>query len=114
MRLTPTEIDRLLVFLAAELARRRRARGLRLNHPEALAIIADTMHEAARAGAGYDEVAAAGAAALTEDDVLEGVPELLGTVRVECLFSDGMRIVAVERPIRPRAGTEREGGDATR
>jgi urease subunit gamma/beta len=113
MRLTPTEVDRLLVFLAAELARRRRARGLRLNYPEAVAIIADTMHEAARDGAGYEEVVAAGAAALTEDEVMEGVPELLGTVRVECLFSDGMRVVAVERPIRPRAGMVREDTDAT-
>ncbi|MER3421793.1 MAG: urease subunit beta, partial [Chloroflexota bacterium] len=87
---------------------------LRLNHPEAVAIIADSMHEAARDGATYDEVVAAGATALTEDEVMEGVPELLGTVRVECLFSDGMRVVAVERPIRPRAGMEREGTDATR
>jgi urease subunit gamma/beta len=101
MRLTPTEQDRLTVFLAAELARRRRAKGWRLNHPEALALICDEMHEAARGGAGYEEVLQVGASVLTEDDVLEGVPELLGTIRLECLFSDGTRVLFLERPIRP-------------
>ena len=101
MRLTPTEIDRLLLFNAAELARRRRARGWRLNHPEALALICDEMHEAARGGAGYDEVVAVGSGLLTEDEVLDGVADLLGTIRLECLFGDGSRLVAVERPIRP-------------
>ena len=107
MRLTPTEMDRLLLFLAAELARRRRSRGLRLNHPEALALICDEMHEAARGGASYDEVAAAGAGVLTEADVMEGVAGLLDTIRVECLFGDGMRIVAVEQPIRAVADADR-------
>ena len=105
MRLTPTETDRLLVFLAAELARRRRARGLRLNHPEALALIVDTMHEAAREGASYEEVAAAGSSVLTDAEVMDGVADLLGTVRVECLFADGMRLVAVEQPIRATAAS---------
>ncbi len=101
MRLNPTELDRLTIFTAAELARRRRVKGWRLNHPEALALICDEMHEAARGGASYEEVLAVGASVLTEDEVLDGVPELLGTVKLECLFGDGMRVLDVERPIRP-------------
>jgi urease subunit gamma/beta len=104
MRLNPTELDRLTIFTAAELARRRRARGWRLNHPEALALICDEMHEAARGGASYEEVVAVGSSVLTEDEVLDGVPELLGTVKLECLFDDGMRVLDVERPIRPAKG----------
>ncbi len=100
MRLTPTEIDRLTLFTAAELARRRRGRGWRLNHPEALALICDEMHEAARGGASYDDIVAVGSGLLREDEVLDGVAELLGTIRLECLFGDGSRVVAVERPIR--------------
>jgi urease gamma subunit len=99
MHLTPTEIDRLTIFTAAELARRRRARGWKLTHPEALAIICDEMHEAARGGASYEEVARVGASALTVHDVLDGVPELVGTVKIECLFGDGMRVLQVERAI---------------
>ena len=101
MHLTPTEMDRLTIFTAAELARRRRAKGLKLAHPEALAIICDEMHEAARAGASYDDVVEAGRRALTADEVLDGVPELIGTVKIECLFGDGMRVLNVEQPIRP-------------
>src|SRR3989442_9362414 len=99
MHLTPTEMDRLMIFTAAELARRRRAKGWKLTHPEALAIICDEMHEAARGGATYDEVIRAARCALTSDDVLDGVPELIGTVKIECLFGDGMRVLHVERPI---------------
>ena len=99
MRLTPTELDRLTIFTAAELARRRRAKGWKLNHPEALAIICDEMHEAARGGASYEEVVRAGQSALGADEVLEGVSELIGTVKIECLFGDGMRVLHVERPI---------------
>lgn len=101
MRLTPTELDRLTIFTAAELARRRRAKGWPLNHPEALAIICDEMHEAARGGASYDEVMAAGASAVTAEQVIDGVADLVPLVRIECLFDDGARVVAVERPIRP-------------
>ena len=101
MRLNPTELDRLTIFTAAELARRRRAKGWRLNHPEALALICDEMHEAARGGASYEEVVAIGSGVLTEDDVLDGVPELLGTIKIECLFGDGMRVLDIERPILP-------------
>lgn len=101
MRLTPTELDRLTLFTAAELARRRRARGWPLNHPEALALICDEMHEAARGGASYEEVAATASSVLTADEVLDGVADLIGTLRIECLFGDGSRIVSVERPIGP-------------
>src|SRR5918993_1296159 len=99
MRLTPTELDRLTIFAAAELARRRRSRGWRLNHPEALALICDEMHEAARGGATYDEIVATASSVLTEDEVIEGIADLLPIVRIECLFGDGSRVVAVERPI---------------
>jgi urease gamma subunit len=99
MHLTPTEMDRLTIFSAAELARRRRAKGWKLTHPEALAIICDEMHEAARGGGSYDDVIRAGRSALTVDAVLDGVPELLGTVKIECLFGDGMRVLHVEQPI---------------
>jgi len=101
MHLTPTEMDRLTIFMAAELARRRRGRGWKLTHPEALAIICDEMHEAARGGASYEEVARIGGRALTTDDVLDGVAELVGSVKIECLFGDGMRILHVERAIGP-------------
>jgi urease subunit gamma/beta len=103
MRLTPTEIDRLTIFTAAELARRRRAKGWKLTHPEALAIICDEMHEAARGGASYEEVMRIARSVLTTDDVLDGVPTLVGSIKIECLFGDGMRVLHVEQPIRPPA-----------
>lgn len=106
MRLSPTELDRLTIFTAAELARRRRAKGWRLNHPEALALICDEMHEAARGGASYEEVAELATRVLTEDEVLDGVAELVGTVKIECLFGDGTRVLHVERPIRPAGAAE--------
>ena len=99
MRLTPTELDRLTIFTAAELARRRRSKGWKLTHPEALAIICDDMHEAARGGASYEEVMEAARRAVGADEVLDGVAELIGTVKIECLFGDGMRVLHVERPI---------------
>ena len=101
MRLLPIELDRLAIFTAAELARRRLAKGWRLNHPEALALICDEMHEAARGGASYPEVEATARRVLTEQDVLDGVPELIGTIKIECLFGDGMRVLHIEQPIGP-------------
>ena len=101
MHLTPTEMDRLTIFTAAELARRRRAKGWKLTHPEALAIICDEMHEAARGGSAYEEVMRVGQSVLTADDVLDGVAGLVGTVKIECLFGDGMRILHVEGAIGP-------------
>jgi urease gamma subunit len=110
MRLTPIELDRLTIFTAAELARRRRAKGWKLTHPEALALIADEMHEAARGGAAYEEVERVGRTTLTADDVMDGVSELIGAIRIECLFADGMRVLHVERPLAPAATrTQAEG-----
>jgi urease subunit gamma/beta len=104
MRLTPTEMDRLTIFTAAELARRRRAKGWQLTYPEALALICDEMHEAARGGASYEEVVRVGQSTLTEAEVLDGVAALIGTIKIECLFGDGMRVLHVEHPIGPGQG----------
>jgi urease subunit gamma/beta len=98
MRLTPTERDRLLIFTTAELARARRARGLKLNVPEATALIADTVCEAARDGRRLLEAADAGRAVLTADDVLPGVPDIVREVKVEAVFDDGTRLVVVRDP----------------
>jgi urease subunit gamma/beta len=104
MRLTPTDRDRLLIFTAAELARTRRARGLRLNIPEATALIADTVCEAARDGARLMAAAAAGAAVLGPDDVLPGVADVVTEVKVEAVFDDGTRMVVVRNPFGAAAG----------
>lgn len=98
MRLTPTDRDRLLIFTAAELARARRARGLKLNVPEATALIADTVCEAARDGLRLMEAAARGASVLGADDVLPGVPDIVREVKVEAVFDDGTRMVVVRDP----------------
>ena len=95
MRLTPSERDRLLIFTAAELARQRLARGLRLNVPEATALIADTVCEAAREGRRLSEAVAAGQAVLGPDQVLPGVREIVGDVKVEAVFEDGTRPAVV-------------------
>ncbi|MFF5499664.1 urease subunit gamma [Streptomyces aquilus] len=99
MRLTPTERDRLLLFGAAELARARRARGLRLNVPEATALIADTVCEAARDGARLAEAIERARAALGPDDVLPGVADVVTEVHVEAVFDDGSRLAVVTDPI---------------
>src|SRR5439155_908760 len=99
MRLTPTEMDRLTIFTAAELARRRRAKGWKLTHPEALAIICDEMHEAARGGAPYEEVMRSAVNVLTTDDVLDGVPSLIGAIKIACLCGDAMRWRPGERQV---------------
>lgn len=99
MRLTAWEEERLLIFTAAELARRHRAAGLRLNHPEAVALICDAMFEAARAGATYEAVEAAGRAAVSSDDVLDGVAALLTSVRLEVLIGDGTRLIVLVDPL---------------
>jgi urease subunit gamma/beta len=99
VRLTPSERDRLLLFTAAQLARSRRARGLRLNVPEATALIADAVCEAARSGARLTEAMAAGRGVLGADDVLPGVADLVTQVGVEAVFDDGTRLVVVTDPI---------------
>ena len=111
MRLIPWEEERLGLFVAAELARRRRAAGLRLNHPEAVAVICDAMLEAARAGASFAEVEAAGRAAVRGDEVLDGVRELLDEVRLEVLLDEGTRLVVLADPLGGEPGDEvREAG----
>lgn len=100
MKLTPVEHERLLLFLAAELARKRRAAGLKLNHPEAVALICDEVVEAARAGRSYDEARAIGYATLSEADVLEGVADLVDRIQVEPLFEDGSQLVTLYFPIK--------------
>ena len=97
--LTPTERDRLLIFTAAELARARRGRGLRLNVPETVALVADTVCEAARDGRRHDEALAAGRAVLGPDDVLPGVADVVTEVAVEAVFDDGSRLVVVHDPV---------------
>ena len=99
MRLIPWEEERLLIYAAAELARRRRAAGLPLNHPEAVALICDAMLEAARAGATYPDVEAAGRAAVDPSEVMNGVRELLDEVRLEVLLGDGSRVIALVDPL---------------
>jgi urease subunit gamma/beta len=101
MRLLPQEQDRLLLFLAAELARARRARGLQLNQAEATAIIADGICELARDGLRYDEVMQRAYAILGEDDVLDGVRDLVRRIEVEAVFRDGRHLVVVEDPLGP-------------
>ena len=101
MHLAPKEVDRLLLFLAAELARKRRARGLRLNYPEARALIADEICEGARDGKSVAELMTLGTQILTSDDVLPGVATLVGTLQVEAMFPDGQKLVTVHDPIAP-------------
>ena len=101
MRLTAWEEERLLIFTAAELARRHRDRGLLLNAPEVVALICDAMLEAARAGADYEEVEAAGREAVTADQALPGVAALVDEVRLEVLMDDGVRLVVLARAARP-------------
>jgi urease subunit gamma/beta len=101
MRLLPQEQDRLLLFLAAELARARRARGCRLNQAEATAIVADGICELARDGLRYDAVLAGAHAILGEEDVLDGVRALVRRIEVEAVFRDGRHLVVVEDPLGP-------------
>jgi urease gamma subunit len=100
MHLTPREQEKLLVFTAAEVARRRRARGLKLNHPEAVALITAEILEGIRDGRTVSDLMEAGAAVLRRDDVMEGVPEMIDEVQVEGTFPDGTKLVTVHQPIR--------------
>jgi urease subunit gamma/beta len=101
MLLTPTEMERLVIFTAAELARKRRARGVKLNHPEAVAFIADEILEGARDGRSVADLISFGATLLTTDDVLPGVMDLMPMIQVEATFPDGTKLVTVHDPIRP-------------
>ena len=112
MRLTPWEQERILIFSAAELARRHRAAGLALNAPEAVALICDAMLEAARAGAEYAAVEAAGRAAVQPGDVMPGVRELIDEVRLEVLLGDGTRLIVLRDPLGGDVGEEAVAGEA--
>ncbi len=100
MNLTPREKDKLLVAMAAIVARKRLERGVKLNHPEAVALIADHVVEGARDGVRVAELMASGGHVLTRDQVMPGVPEMIESVQVEATFPDGTKLVTVHRPIR--------------
>ena len=99
MELTPREKDKLLIFTAALLAERRKARGLKLNYPEAVALITAAIMEGARDGKTVAQLMSEGAQILTRDDVMEGVPEMILDVQVEATFPDGTKLVTVHNPI---------------
>ncbi|PWT73302.1 MAG: Urease subunit alpha [Proteobacteria bacterium] len=101
MLLTPTELERLTLYTAAELARKRRKKGLKLNHPEATAFIADEILEGAREGRSVADLIAFGSTLLSTDDVMTGVAELMPVLQVEATFPDGTKLVTVHEPIRP-------------
>jgi urease subunit gamma len=100
MRLTPREKDKLLIAMAANVARRRLERGVKLNHPEAIALISDFIVEGARDGRRVADLMRDGATVLRRDQVMEGIPELLHDVQVEATFPDGTKLVTVHNPIR--------------
>ena len=102
MHLTPREQEKLLIVVAADLARRRKDRGIRLNHPEAVAYITAEILEGAREGRTVTDLMAYGTTLLTCDDVMEGVPEMIRAVQVEATFPDGTKLVSVHDPIRRR------------
>jgi len=99
MRLTDVERDKLLLSYAAELAWRRRARGVKLNYPEAVAIVSSFVLEGARDGASVADLMDRGRAVLTRADVMDGIPEMLGEVQVEATFPDGTKLVTIHEPI---------------
>lgn len=100
MHLTPRESEKLLLFLAGELAEKRRARGLKLNYPEAIALISSQLQEAARDGKSVAELMQFGATILTKNDVMEGIAEMIGEIQIEATFPDGTKLVTVHDPVR--------------
>ena len=113
MMLTPTELERLTIFTAAELARRRKAKGLQLNHPETIAFISDEILEGAREGKSVADLISYGSTILTTDDVMPGVAELIPMIQVEGTFPDGTKLVTVHDPIRPGSKTVEKGVQVT-
>jgi len=99
MELTPREKDKLLIFTAALLAERRKARGLKLNYPEAVAFISAAIMEGARDGQSVTELMSSGTTLLTRDEVMQGVPEMIPDIQVEATFPDGTKLVTVHHPI---------------
>jgi len=100
MHLSPRETEKLLLFLAGELAQKRKARGLKLNYPETIALISAQLHEAARDGRSVAELMHFGTTILTRNDVMEGVPEMIHDIQIEATFPDGTKLVTVHDPIR--------------
>ncbi|WIV17703.1 MULTISPECIES: urease subunit gamma [Paenibacillus] len=100
MQLLPREIDKLLIVVAADLAKRRKERGLKLNHPEAIAYITYEVLEGARDGKTVAELMEFGATILTREDVMEGIPEMIHDIQVEATFPDGTKLVTIHSPIR--------------
>src|SRR5947207_11524895 len=99
MHLTPQERDKLLIFIAAQLAQTRRSRGLKLNYPEAVALVTSHLLELARDGKSVAEIMSAGRTVLSRADVMEGVPEMIAEVQVEATFPDGTKLITVHQPI---------------
>jgi urease subunit gamma len=99
MELTPREKDKLLIFTASLLAERRRARGLKLNYPEAIALITAAIIEGARDGKTVAELMSDGRSILTRDEVMEGIPEMISEIQVEATFPDGTKLITVHQPI---------------
>lgn len=100
MQLTPREKDKLLISMAAEVARKRLARGVKLNHPESIALISDFVVEGARDGRSVADLMQAGAHVITRDQVMEGIAEMIHDIQVEATFPDGTKLVTVHEPIR--------------
>jgi urease subunit gamma/beta len=111
MLLTPTEYERLTIYTAAELARRRRGRGCKLNFPEASAIIVDEILEGARDGRSVADLIGFGSTILSTDDVMPGVAELMPIIQIEAIFPDGTKLVTVHEPIRPGSAIAAADGD---
>ena len=100
MQLTPREKDKLLIAMAAEVARKRHSRGVKLNHPEAVALISDYVVEGARDGKSVANLMSGGATVITRDDVMPGISEMIPEIQVEATFPDGVKLVTVHQPIR--------------
>jgi urease subunit gamma len=100
MHLAPRETEKLMLFLAGELAEKRKARGLKLNYPETIALISSRLHEAARDGKSVASLMEEGATYLSRNDVMEGVPEMIADIQIEATFPDGTKLVTVHNPIR--------------
>ncbi|WP_207592680.1 urease subunit gamma [Halomontanus rarus] len=111
MNLSPKEMERLTVFTAAELARRRKARGVKLNHPETVAYVSDWICERARDGWSVSEIRAEATQLLTREDVMDGVPEMIDMVQIEPVFPDGTKLVTVHEPIRADSREQLERGE---